>query len=58
MCHEDEHYFPWAGSSYDTEVPEGMSCMCGLMKAHYEKCPECGEWHLKPVPNQVEDEHY
>jgi hypothetical protein len=36
------------GSSYD-KVPEGYLCSCGRYKAHWIKCPTCGQDKLEVV---------
>jgi|GEM_PF-3880867 len=44
------HLFLFAGSMIDGKVSEGYPCACGLMKAHYVKCKECGNEKLEAVP--------
>jgi len=58
MCLGNNHTFAWSSGNTGEKVPEGLPCQCGQTIAHYEKCPECGEWNLKPTPNQIEYEHY
>lgn len=48
LC-QHTHTWLWT-SGYSEEVPEGMLCQCGRMKAHYELCEVCGVRNFKPIP--------
>jgi len=41
FCRGDCHVFIF----YNSECPEGQVCMCGKKYYHYEKCPQCGNYH-------------
>jgi hypothetical protein len=45
------HVFVFAGAYPDGKVPEGYPCSCGLYKAHWTKCPTCGQDHLTLIDN-------
>lgn len=45
-CSGTTHVFLYCSGTTDGEVPEGMSCSCGLYAAAYENCPTCGHRRL------------
>ncbi len=53
MCEGNNHHFVCSGSGNNTEVPEGLPCICGMTHAHYKTCPCCGERTLKPETSEL-----
>jgi hypothetical protein len=47
----ENHIFYFADNSTSSKVPEGFPCSCGMYKAHYETCPECGQEKITLLPN-------
>lgn len=43
------HTFVFADGSTSGEIPEGLPCECGTVKAHYEYCLTCGRKGLKII---------
>ena len=46
-CSGGSHVFLYTSVTTKGEIPEGMSCSCGLYAAFYENCPTCGHRCLK-----------
>ena len=48
MCYGNDHVFIYSGGE---GVPEGLPCECGMVIAHWEKCPVCGQIRCMSIPN-------
>jgi len=45
------HIFVFAGDPAHG-ISEGYPCSCGMNKAHWETCPNCGHKELKAIPRE------